>query len=558
MISTALMKEQLKRFWFFMPLSLLAYALFVIFPIYIHAGGRNAIGNIYTRAEGMLELLSMSNPVMLTATVAIPLIVVMLLFAYLFNPKATTTYYALTDSKHQLYWTSFINGLILIVVPLLILSLFLLIRVRMPVVIPDGFAALEYPSSLFSRQLASNAIINTFPVILGFFLRIVVSFVFIYALFLLAVTVSGNWVAAGFIFGLLPMIPLLLQRLIILIGSTYVFGFYPVRVWSVETIISYSNPLAWAWNWGERAAQPVFFLIYIGITIALMLIANACFVGRKIEKAEDTVVFSSFKSVLIFSLSVIGMITMGGYLMSLLSGRWFMYYGFVLGFLITFCITQMIFSKTFNIIPKMKWILPSAGVVGAFYGIMLLVTMFFMGGYTHHVPAVREVAGVHISANGFIQPGEEFYTDSETIEYTVSLHRQIVRTMNFRSNLTSDERKDLSSGERRDARTEQRDNRRNLREAFWQSITGGGNQFRDNGGQHLYITYRLNNGDRIYRRYALSGVFIKQNELIELFMWLSPSINENIIPALPDTEESVEFEATNGTNESEDENDNNG
>jgi hypothetical protein len=374
--------------------------------------------------------------------------------------------------------------------------------------IAAGYDALNYPSGLFPRELVGDSIINTFPVISGFFLRIVVSFVFVYALFLLAVTLTGNWVFAAGIAGLLTAAPVLFHRLGILIGSTYLFGYTPVNVPSPEVIISYTNPLAWFWNWGQNPAQPVFFLIYIGITVVLLAIANACFVGRKMERAEDTVVFPAFKNLLVFSLSVIGMIAMGGYLMSLVSGRWFMYYGFVLGFAATFCIAQMLFGKTFNIIPKIKWIMPLAGTVAALYGIMLLVTMFGMRGYIQNVPTAREVTGVHISQQGFLQPGEDFDTDTQTIESTIAIHRQIVRTMNFRSNLTKDQRKDMSKDERSDARKEQRENRRDMRNTFWQSITEGGKQFRENDGRYLYITYRLNNGDRIYRRYALSGEFM--------------------------------------------------
>jgi ABC-2 type transport system permease protein len=497
------MKEQLRKNSPFMVISLLAYTMFIILPTLL-PGGRTL-----SRAQGMLDLLSMQNPVMLVMTVIVPFAVAMLMFSYLFNSRAMSAYHNFTDNKNQLFWTNMVTGLILIIVPLLITSLFLLIRVRVPV----EAAMLEYPADLFSRGFTGNNVINTFPVIMSFFMRILISFVFFYGLWLLAFSLCGKWVISLLIFGAVPLIPVLFHKLFIMIGSTYVFGYHPNNVTSAETIISYTNPLAWFWSFGERANQPVFYLIYTVIAILLIGIANGCFISRKIEKAEDTIVFTSFKNIFIFFLSIVGMVAMGGFMTSILTGRWFLYYGFVIGFALTFCLAQMIFEKNFNIIKKVKWLLPSVGIVAGLYGIMLLITMFGMRSYTHYVPNANQVSGVYVSQEGFWQSGDEFITDSAVIENIIAIHRDITRTVNFRSNLTRDERKDMRRQDIRDFNDEQKDNRKDLNNAFWQSITGGGSQFRENGGEYIYITYLLNNGDRVERRYALSGNYIKRHEL---------------------------------------------
>jgi len=508
MTNSALMKEQFQRNWPIMILSLLAYTLFIILPVLVQSNGDNTP----ERAQGMIDLLAMRNPVMLGATILVPFTVAMLMFSYLFNPKATAAYFSFTDSKSQLFWTNALTGLILIIVPLILMSLLLLIRVRFPVPLPLGDYALEYPDALFSRRIAADGVINTFPVIMGFLLRITVSFLFFYALWLLAFSLSGKWVISFLIFGILQLAPILIRRLGILIASTYVFGFYPVDVIEPEVLLSYTNPLAWYHGWG-RIAQPLFFLIYISIALILFGLASTCMIGRRMEKAEDTIVFSGFKNVLVFALSIIGMIAMGRFILGLLTGRWFLYYGFVLGFAITFCVLQMVIERKFNVVSKIKWILPSAGIVGALYGIMLLITMFGMRGFTLDIPNYNQIAGVHISEDGFMELGDSFTNDSEVIRNVLAIHDRIIDTFDFRSDLSSSERDALTSQQRTDHRIDRRDNRRALHTTFWHSISGGGTQFRDNGGQHLYITYQLHNNDTIYRRYSLSEEFILRSEI---------------------------------------------
>jgi len=505
MISTALMKEQLKRFWPFMLLSTLAYTLFIVLPTIVEAG-RGTLD----RAQGMIELLSMGNLATLALTVLVPFVVVMMLFSYLFKPKATEAFYAFTSSKNQLFWTNAVTGLILTVVPLILMSLLLLIRVRAPgaAYMPE----LAYPANLFSRDIAAGVIINTFGAVASFFARMLVSTLFVYALVLFGATMSSSWIVATLISGILTIAPLLVHRLGLLIGQIYVAGYYPVDSMRPMTLLSYINPLAWQWNF-DRLAQPIYFLIYLGITVVLLGLASVCFAARKMEKAEQTIVFSSFKNVVIFLMSIVGMIAMGGFMINILTGRWFLYYGFVLGFAIAFCVLHILFEKNFNIKHKIKQILPLAGVVAALYGIVLLVTMFGMRGFVHEVPAPARVAGVYVSAEGFAKHRNDFDTSDEAIAEAIAAHELILDVIDTRSDLTRQQRRDMSGSDRRDHNSDRRDARSDMRDTHWQSVTGGGRQFIEDGGRHMYITYLLNNGDHVYRRYALSNEFILRNRL---------------------------------------------
>jgi len=496
MISMALLKEQLKRNWMVMILTLLGFGFSVILPIFSQTGSHNVL-----RAQRLIDLLGMSNIPMMIATIVIPFAVVLLLFSYLFNSKAQSTYQMLTDSKSQLFWTSVVSGLILIVVPLLVLAGTLLIRVRFPM----DTGLIDYTSALFSPSAIGGARINTLPVIAGFFGRTLVSMLFYYVLFIFASTLSGNWVIATGLFGLIPFVPIFVQRFFRGIADTYIFGFFSPDQVSVRTILAFTNPLAWAETFGRSQNQSTFFMIYIGITVGLLLLAVSAFVSRKMEQADKTIVFPAFKSLLIFLLSVAGMVVMGRYFMSVLHGRWFVYYGFIIGFALVYCITNMIFEKSFSIMPKIKWMMPMMGIVAVLYGGMFLLTTFGMNGITRHVPNQAQVTGVYVTVDTptDLQDSDFSRLDADITD-TRQLHQRIVGTRQIRGDAWDD----LTSSQRSDIRSDERDHRSDMRDAFWDSATGGGRRFREQGGQHIYIVYLLNDGERVYRRYALSGEFL--------------------------------------------------
>jgi hypothetical protein len=295
-ISTALLKEQLKRYWLLLPLTMLGYLFFVLLPIYLHPGGRDPL----VSAQVMIEVLSMRSPFMLIATVLTPFGVVMALFSYLFDSRATAGFYGFSETKRQLYWTNVVTGAILMIVPLLITALFMLIRVRYPIAYN-----IAYPADLFSRGLAPDAVINTFGSVLGFFARMAVSYLFFFAVFLLAVTLSGNAKVSVLLSVLFPLLPTVFYRLGQMIISIYVRGYDTLSAplpdeilsfanplsWFSESLLTasvyvfdyvnvasprpipvmaFTNPLTWFWNWGERS-QGLYFLSYIGI----MFVADA-------------------------------------------------------------------------------------------------------------------------------------------------------------------------------------------------------------------------------------------------------------------------------------------
>jgi hypothetical protein len=177
----------------------------------------------------------------------------------------------------------------------------------------------------------------------------------------------------------------------------------------------------------------------------------------------------------------------------------------VLGFIVSFIIALFIVEKSFRIRGKIKWLLPSIGSAAILYGLMLLITTFAVRSYTHHVPQPHNVSGIHLSIGERWVPGNPFVTEPEYILLMTEVHERII---DIRSDLTRQEIRDMDPDSRREVRDAQRNHRRNMQNAHWQSLSGGGRLFYEEGGTHLYIAYRLNNGNLVFRHYALSAAIL--------------------------------------------------
>jgi len=466
MINISMLLEQLKRFWPIALFTALGYLLIVALPVYIHAGG----GNYQESARIMVEILSMQNPFIMAATIIVPFGTAMALFSYLFNEKATVIFWSFSDNKNQLFWTNVSAGLILNLVPLLVLCVAFFVGVRQPV----GF---ELPVGLFPRGLAAGTVINSFPVVVGFFLRLSLSFAFYFSLFLLAATLSGNGLTAFLLSIFLPILPVFLYRVIMQIAYGYVVGLDVTNVFGNLTVFGYTNPLIWDWEFVEPS-WTLHFIVFMVLTLVILIIANICFRTRKIDRAGEPIVFEPLKKVLIFLIAFAGMIVMGRFFMTLTTARLFMYCGFVIGFAITFYVSHMVFDRNFNVLYKFETIIPYVIIAVFLYVVLMLVMLFGTRFYTHKIPQQQAVTGVFLSSEGPWTEEDYFITNPETITGTIAFHERILDDMQGNT--------------------------------FWQSIAGDGRQFADAGGQYLYLAYQLRDGGIMFRRYALSREFIER------------------------------------------------
>jgi len=241
------------------------------------------------------------------------------------------------------------------------------------------------------------------------------------------------------------------------------------------------------------------YISYSGIATALISISYICSHRRKLECTGDSVVFAAFKKVCVFIVSMVGMIGMGPFLMTITRSRVGLYVGFVIGFAIFYLIAQMIAEKSFDIRHKIKSLLPYSAVMAAMYITMLLITHFGMSFYVNRVPQASEVAGVslhhHMHWSGAASGWSGNYTNSsEIIDGALEVHRQIL------------------------------DNQRYLRNVHWRTVTRSAPDTFS-----FPITYLMQDGTVIYRQYRLPIDFMAAIGIADLMS--SPAIVMSQYPA---------------------------
>jgi len=487
LINPILLKEQLRRFWVIGAAFLLLYILTVI--LFLINAGTSHDGAAQARL--MVTILSMQHPMLVAAMVLAPFCVVMALYPYYFSGTATTTFHTFPITKRQLFLTNLAAGAILLILPVLILSVMLLV----PVSFGPTFGAirttvprsLRAPAMLFPNgEILQFETVNTFPRVFGFFMRMSVGMMFYFGVFKLAVSVSGSRVISVLLCGAFPFVPLALHGLVRAIGNVYVFGISDANLGNHMTAIaSITNPVTWMGIIDEsRSFTNVIFsnlipnhLIYIAITVVLFAGAYMCARRRKHERTGDSVVFTSLKNVLVFAVSMLGMIAMGLFFLALAQSRFMLYVGFVIGFILAYLIAQMIAEKTFNIKHKLRALFLFGGIMFAAYILMLTITTFGIGFYVNRVPAQANIAGVAV------QHGRDFHfvSDADIIARTREVHNEILN------------------------------NRTYLRRVFWYNATGI-----SRGRTIIHIAYLLENGLVVNRQYYVSQNFMQRSGIEDL------------------------------------------
>ena len=506
MFSFALFTEQFKRFGSMMILSLFVYLLFVVMPIY-------NTNNPNQAATAMIEVLSMRNPVMLVATLVVPFVTVAMLFSYLFDNKMAMGLIGLADNRSQMFWTNVIVAFIIMFVPIILSCLVLLVSVE--------YTGVSFIRASFPHELLLGQPINSWLAVFAFGLRLIISFGFYFSVFLLAFSLSGNRFMAGILSLALPFIPTIFYRLIRLISVLYVVGYDSPNAPMPNEIAVYSNPLSWLWesashtfvyvfghptitatpinptnvtrftnpiswywNWGNER-QLMHLLIYAGCMLVIFVTAYICILTRRAERVGESIVFRPVKHLALLLASATGMIALGGFLLDMASGRWFVYYGLILGFILSSYVALMIYERSFNIFGRARLVMSHAVTMLILYGTVHFITIIIMTTYVSYVPRPEEVAGVFKSSEGRWEEGMPFVEDRGHINYVVNTHAQLLgRHHTWQQRFRHLQR---------------------MQTVTWQSVVSEGRYFAEQGGEYMFLAYRLTDGEVIFRRYALPG-----------------------------------------------------
>ena len=438
LINPALLKEQLKRYWPIAAAAMLAYMLLIIWPIYISTDIHPS--NIRT-AHQMKSLLMGGNLSFMFATILVPLCMALTLFSYPYKTALATAFHSFPVSKKQLFFTHGFAGFLLMLVPLVILSLVMLIPVRQA---GEAGAVVYHWMYISFERTATIGIpvgqsVNPPGLVVGFFFRGLLGFMFNFALFTLAASVAGNRFVAGLAAFAFAILPVALVGLGQTIASLYVFGFGHLSRGAVLSAGVFTQPALWA-SGGETHFPPdglnvaAMTISYFVIMLAAFGLAYMAFGARRLERAGEPVVFTPVKRVLVFLFAMSGMVLFGSFVFSSVGLRVGLYVGFVAGFIIAYFAAQMVAERTFRVGHKAKYLLTYGAIALGLYVLVLLVTGVGLRGYERRIPQPQDIVGVHIdgSLTWIYQMRDRdawldaFIDDPTTIARTLEIHRDIL------------------------------------------------------------------------------------------------------------------------------------
>jgi len=492
MINTALLKEQLKRFWGLSALLFIWFAFTIILPL----------SNSRRLSHALAELLWMRSFPLIVAVLFAPLIVVIVLFSFQNQTKSVISMYSYPLTRNQILATNALAGMILLTLPLLLFSYMMVFPIQEYYhILFISTQSPSVPSSIIPANPHSGAMLNSVLVMSGFFLRVSFSMLFYLAWYIVAATLSGNSIITILLCIALPLLPVLLPVFTIAIFNFYVFGFY-------LDVLLYRFPFymhPFLYFEGLRDSDSALFLrtlSYFVIIIALIVFSIFTTNRRAQERSGDSIVFPYVKNVLIFILSVCGLLLMGLLFLDMFQEIFAMYIGFAIGFFIAYCIAQMIAEKTFNILSKMKDFVKYGGIA---FGILLFIVLSVrsdMFGYERRVPHSSDIVGIQMtSMRTFDVPtlDELLVKDIDIIHETMALHQAIINERNeFR---------------------------------YFDNIR------RSHHSPSLSILYKLTNGNFLTRTYILPESIIESNDIGKLLIRSRYSVS--LLIDRPDLIESI-------------------
>ncbi len=508
LVNYAFLKEQLKRFWPISVITILAYILFIVMPIY------SAYDN-YALSDNIIFLLSMKHPILIISFMIVPFACALSSFSYLYQTKSTTAIHALPINKKQLMITNIISSFILMIVPLIVLCLAVTKPIAFPIIeeIAENGSRIYYSHSLIPIEIFPNAMspgdtINSLPVLGSFFLQGVIIFVFYYAVFLIAAQIAGSSITYVLLSGAFLLLPTGLLFLIESAKTFYVFG-YTIEMMTemFHKIFVVTNPafifsLFYYYDVTEGISAYTsnvtgYLTITLIIAIILIILSYLCYHLRKEERAGESVVFNRVKSVLIFVLSIFGMVFLGTLFMALFMSVTALYIGFIIGFIIAYLISQMIAEKSFFIKGKIKAILKYGGVALVLLLVVIVVTSFDITGYSRFIPNNEDVIGVSLNNPSYeynmIKDQKDisdkfFITDRNIIDKTIDVHKEILNKENY------------------------------LKNVFYYSISNRWSHDKYGELRDQYIYYRLKDNSVIARHYVLPTDIMNENGFSDLLM----------------------------------------
>jgi len=235
-----------------------------------------------------------------------------------------------------------------------------------------------------------------------------------------------------------------------------------------------------------KARNGFIFFLTISYSAVIITLSTLCVFAankRAQERVGESIVFPYVKIVLVFILSLCGLLLMGFFLFG--TPIYHVIFWFIIGFFAACCIAKM-----FSIINKMKYFIKFGAIAIGLLFLIIITIRTDIFGYERYVPHITDVEGIQILDVDFLfierdrlinsALSEVLVKDTEIINETIALHQAII----------------------------------NEREALRQFQSSSHSS--RVGSHNFNILYKLKNGRVIARNYRLPESFMYENDFQSL------------------------------------------
>jgi len=478
LINTTLLKEQLRRFYLIPTVVGFIYMLSFML-----------VGRYNTVITRLLDIITHNDLILLTGSILLPLVSVACVMGFFVSQKSGVAFYSLPIKKDVLILTNALAGIILTLAPLLLLGLFMLIPIQYNVWTEGISTMFSFETGLvthsvwdstpeFPRGLERGDIINTIPVVLGFLIRISITKLFFFGIFWLAFSLTGYGFVAMLLGLFIPLFPAGLMGLSTAIGRIFVYGYHGGVQNSFTLGLIWTNPIWSTWLVGDRAVDSVILIALWYLLLTVIVLVSAFFVSRlrMVERFEETVMFLPLRQIMIFVIAVVVMAISTLFLMILLPSSPLVFYAsLIIGFIIGFYVAQIIIGKTFLLAKgfKIKQLIAHSTVVFGIFVIILIVTQFGLGFYVNRIPDNKNIVGVFPGPINLDWEEYLFLRDPNSISTVKNIHQELL----------------------------------NNQTPIFTPVWRGTNSYT------LYLTYLLDNGRTLQRRYIVPREFMLREDV---------------------------------------------
>lgn len=408
-ISTAVIKDDFRRFWAVPAIAFVFYFFSTIFYILMNL---DTIDEQYSGMARFVEsVLSGEYFPNIFNIIWLSMLSVLLVFRYLHNSGHTIAVHSQPFTRAALINSHMVSCILFIALPILVTGIILLI-VAQPCYYPQQY----YDSA--------DEMINVFARIdiVRWMWESLLTGLFIMVISIAAGMVTGtSFHHAVAALGFNAVVPLCIL-LATLYGDMYLFG-YTQPVW-LETVIKHTTPLvALAESTFMSVGMYVYFIILI---VLIYVLAMFLYYKRKLEKATDGIVFKAVDVLITFIFGYLGMTGLGMTFYSMFDrSAGATAVGYIAGALLGMVIVRMVILKSIKIFNKKTMIITGSYLVAAlvFFGCL----SFDVTGYESRIPDTADEAYISLSS-GFrsdLTDGGS-YSEKETIDAVKAFNRFIV------------------------------------------------------------------------------------------------------------------------------------